>query len=210
MVPRTVGWLRRRVITLAATGACAAGFSTVETAAVVGSLSVVSATAAPHLREYVDSARRIKAAGETRVIALSLVRLVNDVGPIGAHQQPRPRLLVTDGDVPSTNDPPSEPWSAPIDEQETQPLAAHLLDNAANYRTALDGGGRWRGPYMDMITADPWGMRYGVNVGFVAPGGGRMVIVVSPGPNQVIETPFDMVESQPRGDDIMQRLGLGR
>ena len=98
-------------------------------------------------------------------------------------------------------------------------MESQLVTNGPNYRTphenfAASGsypagplfGVGWRGAYLSSpIGPDPWGSKYLVNTGFMtttmdaAPRGlegnrkrwwERDVTCVSPGPNQVIETPF--------------------
>lgn len=204
--------MTRRVSSLARVAAAvafsAAGFSTVETSAVIAAVSLVSGTAAPHIQEYLDMAHATKALGDVRVIALSLFRLTIHVGPLGGHQWVRPTLLVSDGKVPESAGPATTPWTAPLDERVTQSLAAHLVDNAAEYSVAAADPLRWRGPYMEGISADPWGSRYAVNVGFFqGAASGRAVFVVSPGPNRLIETPFEMVGLRTGGDDVIGMIG---
>lgn len=113
-----------------------AGFSTVETSAVLMVASLLSATAAPHIQEYVDNARSTKALGDVKVIALSIVRLTLQVGKIGGHQRERPTLLVSEGDIPGPERLDAQPWTAPVNEGATQTLRAHLVDNTAGYNVA--------------------------------------------------------------------------
>ena len=47
--------MRRLSLALALVAACA-GFSTVETSAVISAVSMLSATAVPHMQEYLDTA----------------------------------------------------------------------------------------------------------------------------------------------------------
>lgn len=66
----------------------------------------------------------------------------------------------------------------------------------------------WRGPYLDAVRPDPWGNRYMANVlwftmpqfrdasGFVRP-----IIVLSAGPDEEIDTPFDAIGGFILGDD---------
>ena len=190
--------------------ASAAGFSAIETSAVLAATSLLSATAAPQIQEYVESARSIKAAGDVRVIAVSIVRLTFNVGKIGRHQRQPPTLLVSEGDTPGVGTADERPWAAALDEGAVQPLGAHLVDNAAGYDAARAHASRWRGPYMDGLSADPWGFRYGVNVGLFGGRGGQSVFVLSAGPNGLIETPFAVVGLRQGGDDVVSVIGSGR
>ncbi len=66
----------------------------------------------------------------------------------------------------------------------------------------------WRGPYLDAVRPDPWGNRYMANVlwftmpqlqdssGFIRP-----IIVLSAGPDEEIDTPFESASGFILGDD---------
>lgn len=186
-----------------------AGFSTAETTAIVAATSIMSATATPHIQEYLENARSVKAIGDTRVIAISIVRLASDVHRIRAGQKISPKLLVSEGEVPQAADASTAPWTLPYDGRDAQDLAAHLVSNEAGYPTAA-AGSRWRGPYMEKLSADPWGWRYGVNVALLESARGHAVIVISAGPNGIIETPYEAVGLKTGGDDIVGLIGRGR
>lgn len=66
----------------------------------------------------------------------------------------------------------------------------------------------WRGPYLDAVRPDPWGNRYMANVlWFTMPQGGdssgfiRPVIVISAGPDEEIDTDFELVGGFVLADD---------
>lgn len=193
--------LRRRVLAVAI--GSAAGFSTIETAGVISAVSIASATAAPHLQGYLEMAHRTKATGDVRVIALSIFRLTNDVGLLGARPQLRPALLVSAGEIPGGEGPAVTPWTGPVDHRETQTLDAHLVTNDAGYDE------RWRGPYFEGLMPDPWGSRYSSNVGVLFSGRNELVVVLSPGPNRIVETPYALVGLRILGDDIASVVGRG-
>jgi len=54
-----------------------------------------------------------------------------------------------------------------------------------------------------VMAADPWGNGYVVNIGAAA---GRVVWLLSAGPDGVIQTPFDGSTAEPAGDDRGRRL----
>jgi hypothetical protein len=172
---------------------------------VLAAVSVASATAAPHLQGYLDMAHQTKAIGDLRVIAVSIIRLTNDVGRVGPSPASRPALLVGPGNVPEATGPETQPWTGAIDDRATQTLEGHLVTNGAGYDPA-----RWRGPYVESMTADPWGSRYSSNVGVLLSGRNDAVIVVSPGPNRIIETPFAQVGLRTGGDDLVSVIGRGQ
>jgi hypothetical protein len=185
------------------------GFSTIETSAIMGATSILAATATPQLKEYLESARGVKAAGDVRVIALSIIRLTSDVHRIRMQQKVSPHLLVSDGDTPSVADAAGREWTRPLNGAETQPLAAHLITNDAAY-PAGSPFSRWRGPYMQQLSPDPWGSRYAANVGLLEQPGSHAVLVISAGPNRIIETPFEAIGLQTGGDDVAGVIGRGR
>jgi type II secretory pathway pseudopilin PulG len=66
----------------------------------------------------------------------------------------------------------------------------------------------WRGPYLDAVRPDPWGNRYMANVAwFTMPQGAdssgfiRPIIVLSAGPDEEVDTPFDSIGGFVLGDD---------
>jgi type II secretory pathway pseudopilin PulG len=129
-------------------------------------------------------------------------------------------------------------WDDPVDNAAVQRLEYFLVANtpsntAANaYRTAAsmsvagefdpDSGAfynaahAWRGAYMaGPIGPDPWGTRYAINVEFLAralgagPSGTvNDVVVVSAGPDRVVDTPFD-VDGATSGSDVLYVLSGG-
>ena len=192
--------------------ASAAGFSATEPSVVVVGMSVLAGTAGPHLQEYLDAARLTKAQGDVRVLAISIVRLMNDVGQIGARggsgPVERPSLLASEGEIPEAASPEFQPWLDPLDGRRVQSMAAHLVDNSAGYPTG-SAYRRWRGPYVERLSADPWGCRYAVNVATLAARQGLVTVVVSPGPNKILESPFQMTGMQTSGDDVVGLVWSG-
>lgn len=168
------------------------GFSILEAAVVLAAVSIVAATAGGHIGEFLGTARTIKAKGDVRALATSTIQFLNDVGRVkttggGAP----PSLLVSDGDIPEIADAAAEPWVQPLDGRLVQDLYAHMVENTAGYPMSVAEGGRWRGPYVEGLGTDPWGSRYSINIGCLSvPGGGAMTLVLSPGPDRVIDTAF--------------------
>ncbi|MEX2271453.1 MAG: hypothetical protein WD690_08290 [Vicinamibacterales bacterium] len=199
----------RRTAAALLLSACA-GFSTAETAAVVAATTILAATAAPQIEDYLENARGVKALGDVRVIALSIVRLWSDVGQIALDQKVPAKLLVTEGEIPDAAEPAARPWTLPQDNREAQSMAAHLVDNEAGYPVGGRNVTRWRGPYLEGLSADPWGSRYAANVGLLRSGTGHVVIVLSPGPNRLIETPYETIGLKTGGDDVIGLVGRGR
>ncbi|HXH24981.1 MAG TPA: hypothetical protein VNI78_07010 [Vicinamibacterales bacterium] len=189
----------------------AAGFSAPEAAAVMAGLSILTATAAPNLQEFLETARVTKARGDLRVIAVSLVRLMNDVGPSLRlpGRSTGPNLIVGPGEPPLAETRETAPWVEPVVDPSIQTFDAHLVDNTAGYPVASEGP-RWRGPYMESVSPDPWGSRYALNAAFLAPGSGAPAVVLSAGPNRIVETPFRLTRFTASGDDFLIVVSSGR
>lgn len=83
-------------------------------------------------------------------------------------------------------------------------LADHLMANAPQGKRQ-PGYPEWKGPYLERLTADPWGYAYVVVVYPLALEDDRDCIVVSAGPNGRMEgnygSPRDAVEA---GDDLIE------
>jgi hypothetical protein len=149
-------------------------------------------------------------------------------GRINREASNRVDMLVSDGRLPDQRDeilrtPSSDvDWTTPLDNDAVHRFSDHLVLNqpggerASAYRT----GGRfgWRGAYLgSSIPADPWGRRFAANVEFLgspagtsAPTGSiNSVIVLSAGPNGVVETRFASTSLERGGDDLFCAIGAG-
>jgi hypothetical protein len=187
----------------------ARGFSAPEAAAVMAGLSILTATAAPNLQEFLEIARVTKARGDLRVIAVSIVRLMSDVGPSlrPPGRAALPNLIVGPGEPPLAETRETAPWAEPVVDPSVQTFDAHLVDNTAGYPVTSDGP-RWRGPYMEGLSPDPWGTRYALNAAFLAPGSGAPAVVLSAGPNRIVETPFRLTGFTAFGDVFLSSSAL--
>jgi hypothetical protein len=93
-------------------------------------------------------------------------------------------------------------------------LDDQLITNKAGYiqRTRVRQLG-WRGAYLqDPITADPWGYRYGVNVGAMQ-SVSLDTVVLSAGADGIVDSPFESDGLPTSGDDIVSVVstaGMGR
>lgn len=177
----------------------------------LAAVSLLSATAGPKIQEYVELAQMTKARGDLRVIGVSLIRLENDVGAIRAthgRQTERPTLLVTEGEIPAVEGQNEMDWTLAVDGPRVQALSDHLVDNGANYPQGSEGS-RWRGPYIERLSADPWGSRYAVNAQFLSGRAGVITVVLSAGPDKKIETPFRLEKLLIGGDDLIALISSG-
>jgi hypothetical protein len=187
------------------------GFSAVETAAIVTALSLLTAIAAPAVDEYVSLAQLTRAMGDERVIASGIMRLSWDIGL--AERRTKgwdTTVLAGAGSAPQLGDDGDARW---VRAPEGALLTAHLVTNDVSYavRPLTQSGGRgWRGPYVDgAIDADPWNHRYAVNIGAMVMTTAADTVVISAGPNGLIETPFDRDGLRAGGDDVVALVWSG-
>ncbi len=189
------------------------GFTLIELAVVLAVIAVLAAILTPLVTSYIDQARDTRAANDVRAIAQAFNLHKRDTGqyPIyasagDANSDTGVEYLIGAGSLPSTSG--------------GGALWTNLTSTAASLETYLNTnnlglvttarGGRvaYRGPYLDLITGDPWGNGYVVyaqnieraettNMGFV----------VSSGSDSVIDTDRDQSGTLTvGGDDIVARI----
>jgi len=200
------------------------GFSFIEAVAMLGIIAVLGALITPMVAKYVKAAKFRKAENDVKVIAASIAGFNGDT---------REWPIWHDGDKTTAED---NMYSVLYTEAGTEAESAHgwqidedsssdsdsssdeeytidgqLISNCVNYPKV--GPTRWMGPYLEKIGSDPWGGKYYVNIkflqpGFLSPGSERAVFVLSPGPNEEIDTNFDQEidDFSADGDDITYRI----
>lgn len=179
-----------------------------ELTVILTTLTIFGAMAAPSVGDYVDQAKLVRAGHDVRTLAVSLVRLFNDVGfernlP---HGWAAYDLLVGEGANPAADGAGTDIWTTPSDDPTVGSLNAQLLSNEAGYTPHAPSGGfgfGWRGAYLqDPVAADPWGGRYAVNVRAMRTARADTVRL-SAGPNGTAESPFELDGLPTAGDDIV-------
>ena len=194
------------------------GFTLVEVVVVIAIIGVLSAIAAPLISKSVEDARIARAQDETGLLAATLGTFYKDVGRWPSRDGAGTFGVVTTlissnrggamgGGCTPTPDPGnpvnSNGWNSTIGPQ-VDYLQNHLLVNTpkggAPYPTS--GPGAWRGPYLESTWNDPWDTPYMVNVAAAETPGGKG-LVLSAGPNMVMDTPFAATRAtQIAGDDV--------
>lgn len=179
------------------------GFSTTEAMTVLASMSVLSGAAAPAIGDYIARAQDVRARNDVDAIATALVNLVNDVGTMPQPGIEPPVLLVSGGHVPRVSNAAADLWAITVDNVRARRLDGYLIDNtiACPVRGGSSRTG-WRGPYLNRLDSDPWGNRYAVNVGVLERRAGSAVVVLSAGPDEVVDTPFEQVGLPDARDDV--------
>lgn len=177
-----------------------------DAAVMLATTSLLTSAASVGVHDYVRMAQDVRAQSDVRTLAVSLVRLCNDVG--GARYR-RPGwmgfdLLIGPGVRATAVGRDADRWLVPLGDPRVAALQDHLVTNAAGYPTRgpHDDVG-WRGAYLDgPIRADPWGHGYVVNAA-AAWSETADVKILSAGPDGIIESPFSADGLAPAGDDVV-------
>jgi hypothetical protein len=168
------------------------GFSVAEVLTILAAFAVLGGLTAPAIYDYIEDARLIRARHEATTIAVSLVRLFDDVGSEGGRPKGWASYDVLVGVAPCPARSPTKPqpgrrqrarlaWARSTTNWSGMPPSTRRIGRQA----PLDGG-----PYVqETVDADPWGHRYGVNVRALRTTGSD-TFVLSAGPDGVVATPF--------------------
>lgn len=172
-----------------------AGFTLIEVIVVAGIIAILAGILVPLIFEQIDEARIARAAADTKSISTAMMVFKKDTAQwpsMDADCEPNVTFLSGAGNLPSD-------------------LAAMGYDtdvaSAYDSHFSADVNGcyapNWKGPYMAMVTADPWGNSYVTNANSFATAG-QPVWIISAGPNKQLETAVNSTALQ--GDDIGLRL----
>lgn len=193
------------------------GFSAPEVATIIAAASLLTAAVKPAVSDYVTNARAVKATHDARTIATAFVRLAGDVR--GSARQEggfaRYSLLVSDGQIPKAGPGGDSAWlmgsMARRPARAAQGRVGLLEDFLVGSRdSAWQAPTGWRGPYIDeTISADPWNRRFAVNVETFFRSGRNETVVLSAGPNGLVETRFAGTGIRAGGDDLVALVSAG-
>ena len=209
------------------------GLSLVEASIVLMVVSILTAVAAPSASRLLDRARFDRAVEDTNAIKTALVAWDDDLGSYGgfnvdggSSSSDPVEMAVTDGDTPiEVSFEGDERWIHPVSSPTPDPgfLIVDFFENhmalnnpfggAATDAYPLGGGNTWRGAYMNSpFDPDPWGNRYASNIAWLqAPGDTRNdVIVLSAGPDEQIDTGFEVDGTVPGDDDVIAVVARDR
>lgn len=192
------------------------GFTVAEMATVLTVTTIVAGALAPAVQDYVAQARYMRALHDTRSIATALAHFESDVTGQSARERGWATfdLLVGAGSAPAVGVGGDPAWTVAVGSGRVGLLDDQLVTNAAGYsafppRQANFIRG-WHGPYLEAgIGPDPWGRRYAINSKALADGTG-CTVVVSAGPNGLIETAIQGQVITPGGDDLVALVAPSR
>ena len=189
------------------------GLSLVEVAIVLSVMALLTGVLAPASVDLMAQARDLRVRQDCEGIRHALLTLLTDVGrttlTTGGPAGFRVDLLVTQAPAPEAVSATAQAWTLDVDGTGTIDwLDRHLLTNdpAGDAARAWPlptyaGSLGWRGAYLQTAPgADPWGHRYAVNVQYL--GTRADVLVLSAGPNGLLETPYEARNLTYGGDDV--------
>jgi type II secretion system (T2SS) protein G len=192
------------------------GFSVTEVTTTLTVVAALSGAVAPSFDTYIEEAKLVRAQHDVTTLAVSLVRLFNDVGPERgiAHGWTTYDLLIGAGAVADAEGPGTREWLAPAGDASVGLLDDQLIRNTANYTSPRQQRFfGWRGAYLQKsVGPDPWGHRYAVNVQAMREHNFD-TFVLSAGADGIVEAPFQSDGLPPAGDDIVALIsstGVGR
>lgn len=183
---------------------------------VISAVSLLGAVARPVVTDYVNQAKLVRAHQDAHTLGVAFLRFADDVGGQARTGKgwATHEVMVGDGEAPALGAGGDLRWLGSADERRVGWLTEHLVTNDVKYGRAPGNlnivRAGWRGPYIENgIGPDPWGHRYAVNVQALARGAGLDTIVISAGPNSVIETAFEGDGVIAGGDDIVALVSSG-
>jgi len=202
----------------------ARGITLIEATIVLTAVAVLSAVAAPTLSRGIDSARLSRAVSDMEAIKAAIANFAIDIETgqggtqagftINGQGNGTPvDILVSDGDIPTLGPNGGTAWDDPVDNTTglVDFLERHLVTNnprgsALNaYPIPAGAGEGWRGAYINgPVDPDPWGNRYAVNTQrLITTPRDVDVIVLTAGPDEEIDTAYNVTNPVPGDDDIL-------
>lgn len=203
-------------------------FTLVEMVVVIAVVALLSAIIVPLVAKQIDDSKIAKAKNELVVMAAAINKFRIDVGLWPGMVSGAVNVLTlvsgtaVDADVDPDNDALDYGFAGAGNEgwycnSCADPGAADTFDNSLNVNSfqgnddlyPTTGETRWKGPYLPPIGMDPWGRPYMCNIGAAFMESGNLVVVMSAGPNGIIDTTYDedhygaaSTVAAPSGDDI--------
>jgi hypothetical protein len=181
------------------------------------SMTLVSALV-PVMQPVLRRAETSRAQYELAAIASAINDELTDLGNFnngftvdGIRTGTQVQLLVSDGDTPrELLGAGNALWQRAVDNTTgvVDFLERHMATNNPRGNSgnsyATNGGNAWRGAYLTgPIDPDSWGNRYAVNTDYLD-ANGNDVVVLSAGPNEIIETAWASNPLAAGGDDLIQ------
>ncbi|MEW6109440.1 MAG: type II secretion system protein GspG [Nitrospirota bacterium] len=170
------------------------GFTLIEVIVVAGIIAILAGILVPLIFKEIDESKISRAQADLRSISSAMIVLKKDTGqwPVyDANCLANVTLLLGNGNIP--NGAVANGFDQTSEMLFDEPLSLHANSCYSN----------WKGPYIAIVTADPWGNAYITNAKEF-PQTGSPVWIISAGPNGQIDT--NIASAQTSGDDIGFRL----
>ena len=185
------------------------GFTLIEIIVILAVISILVAILTPAVLKYISEAQQDRAQEDVKIINTALNDLIKDSGQYPGNMlqfgNPAKTFICGPGTQPGTG----VVWCTAANFRQ---LSNHLNVNdpnengtpneAADYRST--GKFRWRGPYVQGISEDPWGNAYAINASTLVGGNTSPTWVVSAGPDGIFQT--NTTDLTVTGDDIGIRI----
>ena len=141
------------------------GISIMEIIVVVAVFGVLAATLMPPVLRYFEDSKILRAQGDVKTIAGSILNLTRDIAHFPLYTDgtkttgtPDIELLRGPGNDPVDSDDASKKWLTAADK--IGELENHLIKNApGGNKYPTTGRFHWKGPYLEKFTEDAWGNR---------------------------------------------------
>jgi general secretion pathway protein G len=171
------------------------GFTLIEVIVVAGIIAILAGILVPLILKEIDESRITRAVADTKSISTAMIVFKKDTAQWPAMDENcdlNVTLLSGAGNLP-----------AGLPESGYDTSVASSYDS--HFSTDVNGcyDPNWKGPYMAMVTADPWGDSYITNANNFAVAG-QPIWIISAGPNKRLDTAANSTTLQ--GDDIGLRM----
>jgi general secretion pathway protein G len=171
------------------------GFTLIEVIVVAGIIAILAGILVPLILKEIDESRITRAVADTKSISTAMIVFKKDTAQwpvMDENCDPNVTFLSGAGNLPSGLP------EAGFDTGVASSYDSHFSTDVNECYSP-----NWKGPYMAMVTADPWGDTYVTNANNFAVAG-QPVWIISAGPNKKIDTAANSATLQ--GDDIGLRM----
>ncbi len=171
------------------------GFTLIEVIVVAGIIAILAGILVPMIFKEIDESRITRASADIKSISTAMIVFRKDTAAwpfMDTGCEPNVTFLSGAGNLPA------ELAAMGYDTAVASSFDDHFSVDANDCYAP-----NWKGPYMAIVTADPWGNSYVANVNSFRVAG-QPVWIISSGPNRQIETPVNSAMLQ--GDDTGLRM----
>lgn len=189
------------------------GFTLIEIIVVIACVALLAGILAPLVFKNIEDARNAKAKSDIKSFATAMTQFYADVGEWPTRDDngtPSALYVLYSTEDGTTQQVPPGAYM-PGNEDQSDPIADHLINNNQNYPD-WNGSTGWNGAYEEADTLDPWGNSYLIYVlGFwyytVEPDTDfTEVWILSAGPDGIMQTYASDSSIDPTSDDIGIRV----